>query len=167
MRLRAWLHCCGQGVEPDRSFPNPTQGQGQARWGSPWFPLRFNQFVGRPLARPAVGFRAHRRRAPDPLHRVCLRRFWLLSFGLYVPVPAPLAPVVPPGACAPESLLRRSFVAYFLRIFPGSCPAGRRACTCTAPQASPAAKNNGGRGELAGHHWSPHPPTSRQEGATP
>ena len=47
---------------------------------------------GRPLARPAVGSRAHRRRAPDPLALCVYDVFWLLSFGLYVPVPAPLAP---------------------------------------------------------------------------
>ncbi len=47
---------------------------------------------GRPLARPAVGSRARRRRAPDPLNLFVYDVFWLLSSGLYVPAPTRLAP---------------------------------------------------------------------------
>ena len=101
---------------------------------------------GRPLARPAVGSRACRRRAPDPLALVCLRRFLAAVLRIVRARSGPSSPSVPPGPAARESLLRRSFVAYFLRRFPGSCPAGRRACTGTAPQASPAAKTTGGEG---------------------
>ena len=47
---------------------------------------------GRPLARPAVGSRACRRRAPDALALCVYDVFLQLSFGLYVPAPNPLAP---------------------------------------------------------------------------
>jgi hypothetical protein len=48
---------------------------------------------GRPLARPAVGSRVRRRRAPDTLALLCLRRFFgCCPDGLYVSAPACLAP---------------------------------------------------------------------------
>ncbi len=122
---------------------------------------------GRPLARPAVGSRACRRRAPDPLNLVCLRRFLAAVLRIVRARSGPSSPSFV-GACGPEILLRRSFLADFLRRFSVPCPAGRRDSTGTAPQASPAAKKQ--RGERGG--WPvtfgrPTHPTSRQEGATP
>ena len=81
---------------------------------------------GRPLARPAVGSSAAVAELRPPLALFCLRRFWLLSFGLYVSAPARLAPPSS-GPAVQEMSLRRSFVADFLREFPAPCPAGRQA----------------------------------------
>jgi hypothetical protein len=89
--------------------------------------------------------------------------FWLLSFGLYVPVPARLAPVVPPGACAPEksspALLRRLFPPKIFRVLPSRVDGTPRAQLRKLRQQP---KNNGGRGELAGHLDRPDTPTSLQ-----
>ncbi len=60
--------------------------------GSPWFPLRFNQLLGvrwrGRLLGPGRAVAELRTPWPWCVYDV----FWLLSFGLYVPVPAPLAP---------------------------------------------------------------------------
>ena len=84
--------------------------------------------IGRPLARPAVGFRALRRRAPKSL-ALCLRlrRFLAAVLRIVRARSSPSSPFVPPGPAVQEMSLRRSFVAYFLREFPAPCPAGRQA----------------------------------------
>ncbi len=121
---------------------------------------------GRPLARPAVGSRVCRRRAPDPLNLVCLRRFLAAVLRIVRARSGPSSPSFV-GACGPEILLRRSFLADFLRRFSVPCPAGRRDSTGTAPQASPAAKKQrGGEGSWPVTFGRPTHPTSRQEGAT-
>ena len=64
---RAEPHCRGQGVEPDCSCPHPTQGQvhaRRARTGFRWASTSWRASA----SRPAVGFRACRRRAPDALN---------------------------------------------------------------------------------------------------
>src|SRR6478752_10344054 len=105
--------------------------------------VRVAHRIGRPLARPAVGARACRRRAPDPLALSCLRLFWLLSFGLYVSAPAGLAPPSSGPAArempcgAPSSLISfGNFPPLALRV--------DRPPSATAPQASPAAKTTTG-----------------------
>jgi hypothetical protein len=76
-----------------------------------WFPLRFNQLAGVRWRGRLLGPGGAVAELRTPWPFLVYDVFWLLSFGLYVPVPTPLAPVVPPGACAPEksspALLRR------------------------------------------------------------
>jgi hypothetical protein len=76
---------------------------------------------GRPLARPAVGSRAAVAELRTPWPCLVYDVFWLLSFGLYVPVPAPLAPPssrgLRPGKSSP-ALLRRLFPPKIFRVLP-------------------------------------------------
>ena len=99
---------------------------------SPWFPLELQPGSGRPLRGRLFGRRAPSQVSGHP-GLICLRRFLLLSFGSYVPAPGRLAVLTMEvstsspsfvGACTPGIFLRRSFVAYFLRKFPGPCPGG-------------------------------------------
>jgi hypothetical protein len=100
---------------------------------------------GRPLARPAVGPvpAPQGSAAPGP---VVSTTFWLLSCRIVHVRSGPSGPSFV-GACGARISLRRSFVAYFLREFPGPCPLRvDRLPSATAPQASPAAKTTGERG---------------------
>jgi hypothetical protein len=103
---------------------------------------------GRPLARPAVGSRGRRRRAPDPLALPCLRRFLAAVLRIVRARSGPSSPCrssrgLRPGKVfsgAPASLISSE-------DFPGLALTGRRDSTGTAPQASPAAKKQRGERE--------------------
>jgi hypothetical protein len=79
--------------------------------------------VGRPLARPAVGSRARRRRAPDPLALSCLRRFLVAVLRILGVRSGPSSPSFV-GACGAGISLRRSFVAYLLEGISHTLPCG-------------------------------------------
>jgi hypothetical protein len=80
---------------------------------------------GRPLARPAVGSRGRRRRAPDPLALPCLRRFLAAVLRIVRARSGPSSPCrssrgLRPGKVfsgAPSSLISSE-------DFPGPCPHG-------------------------------------------
>jgi hypothetical protein len=126
---------------------------------------------GRPLARPAVGSRARRRRAPDPLALSCLRRFLVAVLRILGVRSSPSSPgsASSTGACGAGISLRRSFVAYLLWEFPTPCPAGRQASVGRrASKLASNQKTTGGRRD-AGRSPRAAPPTPLlgQEGTTP
>src|SRR4029453_3490238 len=95
-------------------------------------------------SRPAVGSWARRRRAPDTLNLLCLRRFLAAVLRIVCVRSSPSSPSVPPGPAARESSLRRSYLAYFLEGISRTLPSVDRPPSATAPQASPAAKKQRG-----------------------
>jgi hypothetical protein len=101
----------------------PVTGAVQAYRRKHWFPLRFNQLMGVRWRGRLFGSRGRRRRAPDPLNLVCLRRFLAAVLRIVRARSGPSSPSFV-GACGPEILLRRSCVADFLRRFSVPCPYG-------------------------------------------
>ena len=107
--------------------------------------------LGRPLARPAVGSSAVRRRAPARPGPVCLRRLLAAVLRILGVRSTPSSPSFV-GACGAGSSLRRSCVADFLREFPAPCPAGRQGSVGRrASELASNQKTTGGEGKLAGH----------------
>jgi hypothetical protein len=128
-----------------------------ALWRGSRFPLRSNQLSGVRFAAGCwvQGVPSQSSGPPGP---VCLRRFLAAVLRIVRARSGPSSPSVPPGPAprkffsgARSSLISsEDFPCLALRV--DGTPRAQLRKLRQQP------KNNGGRGELAGHHWSPYPP---------